>query len=306
MNTIKHRLPATDYRAAEGISNSSLKWFRKSPAHYKAFLDGKIEVESTRPQIVGTLTHSLVLEGRADFITMPENYIVKTGKCPSCGNESDAKKCSKCKVERVEIELTKPWRKGAEFCDAWEEIQTGQVVSADQAASIRAGANAIKQHPLASVLISNGQPEVSLFASCPKTGLQLKCRADYLKPREIIDLKTAQDASTRAFGRAIASYQYAAQAAFYSYVAQLNDLDICSFYFVALELEPIAMPNVIVLSPSDLEIATAGMHKTLRELAECMEQNEWPGYCQETPNLITLPPWAHVTDEPELIGATEL
>ncbi len=284
---ILHRLSATDYHASEGVSNSSLKWFRKSPAHYKAFRDGKIANEPTKPQQIGTLTHALILEGKADFVTAPTAYpidAIVAGVSP------------------------KPWNRNATYCKEWEASQKHPVISLDQAATIRAAQAAIKSHPLASALLSNGMPEASLYATCPKTGLLLKCRVDWLSGRRMVDLKTAQDASTRGFKRAIASYGYHHQAAFYTYVAQLCGLDIVEFDFIALELEPIPMPNVLILSEADLELATMELHKTLRELAECEELGEWKGYCGQDANKVTLPAYVHDTAEETLTltGATEI
>ncbi len=266
-NNIVHHLCAADYHAADAVSNTSLRWFRKSGLHYKAFRDGKIANESTKPQQIGTLTHALILEGKADFVTAPETYPGKGGD--------------------------KPWSKNATYCKEWEENQTDLVISSSQAAQIRAANATIKAHPLTSNLLSDGQPEVSLFAVCPKTGLQLKCRVDWLRKREIVDLKTARDASTKAFTGAIGRYHYHHQAAFYKYVCGILGLEIGDFYFIALELEPIPMPNVILLSEFDLELATKDLENTLEKVAECQAENKWVGYCGEQPAVVTLPPWVH-------------
>ena len=244
-------------------------------------IDGGIDVESSKAQQVGTLAHALILEGNADFVTAPATYPI---------DDPNGKK----------------WNRNAQYCKDWEAIQTDTVVSSIQANTLGAAQAAIKSHPLTSKLFSEGKPEVSLYATCPRTGLLLRCRIDWLKRDSIVDLKTASDASTGGFRRAMATYQYQNQAAFYKYVAELCGLEIGDFYFVALELEPIPMPNVVLLSEADLEIATASLHKTLRELVECKANNRWPGYCDDKPNYVTLPDYAHGYQEETLTGAIEL
>lgn len=288
-NKIRYDLTAEEYRKAPGISNSSLKWFRKSPAHYKAHLDGLLESEPSKAQKVGTLVHSLILESRIDYAVAPQTYVVTVKQCVQCLSVSDALKCKKCGIDRSEIKLVKPWNRNADFCAEWEAAQGKELVTHDEDYQIKRARDSVKSHPVAGPLFTQGFPEASLFARCPRSGFLLKARADYLKPRAIVDLKTAANADTQNFTRAIAKYQYAAQAAHYMYIARLLGLDVVDFYFVALELEPLPMPNVVLLKTSDLEIATEWLHRTLEELAECEAESHWPGYCDDEANVVELP-----------------
>lgn len=70
---------------------------------------------------------------------------------------------------------------------------------------------------------SSGHSEVSMFASCPETGLNLKCRFDRLSNNYTypLDVKSCCDATERGFSQAFGKYHYHVQAAFYLYVLKL-------------------------------------------------------------------------------------
>lgn len=280
-NRLVFDLSESDYAAAPGIRNSELKWFREySPRHFKAVRDGHLRVKPTAAQIEGTLVHSLVLEKRVDYVVHPEMY--------------------PCKPTKSDPRTEKPWTYQADFCKEWRDAQKAVVVSPAQAAQVKAGRDAVINHGFIGRLFTEGKSEVTGFAKCPRTGLLLKARFDYLKKREIVDLKKSVDADTHGFVRAIAKQKYVAQAAHYTYVAKLLGLDIVAFYFVAVELEPLAMANAIRISEQDMATATQSLYRTLEQVAECEAENHWPGYCDDEPNCPVLPNWAHDYEEEAL------
>ena len=79
-------------------------------------------------------------------------------------------------------------------------------------------------------LLSHGEPEVSFY--CENFfDIKVRVRPDYFKEGQyIIDLKSCQDASPRAFRYDILKYGWHIQAAFYMDVLEVND-----FYFIASE-----------------------------------------------------------------------
>jgi hypothetical protein len=66
----------------------------------------------------------------------------------------------------------------------------------------------------------DGYPEVVLIWHCPKTGVPMKARVDYLKLKAIVDLKSIANQRERSLENAIrfeiASYNYNVQPAVYS------------------------------------------------------------------------------------------
>jgi len=79
-------------------------------------------------------------------------------------------------------------------------------------------------------LLSNGEPEVSFYRE-NFIDIKARVRPDYYKEGQyIVDLKSCQDASPRAFRYDILKYGWHIQAAFYMDVLEVND-----FYFIASE-----------------------------------------------------------------------
>lgn len=89
----------------------------------------------------------------------------------------------------------------------------------DSIARIELAAAVIEKHPDLGKAFSGGAPEVSCFWTDPETGVPLKCRFDYLKPRAVTDLKTFSNPLgkpvDKAVAHAVASQKYHLQAAHY-------------------------------------------------------------------------------------------
>lgn len=84
---------------------------------------------------------------------------------------------------------------------------------------IEIAAAMIEKHPDLSKAFTGGMPQVSIFWVCPQTGVPMKARLDYLKPRAIVDLKTFANRRgmpiDRAIAYEIAAYRYHIQCAVY-------------------------------------------------------------------------------------------
>lgn len=148
-------------------------------------------------------------------------------------------------------------------------------------------------HAMSMLGDENLQAEVSFFADCPVTGLRLKCRPDGLLAERgiVFDIKTTQDASPRGFAKAVNSFAYDIQAAFYLYVLRLCGLtELNSFQFVAVEKTPPYCVQTHELSELYLANANRRMMQTLRQIAHANETNDfstgWPNV-----NQIHLPDW---------------
>lgn len=73
----------------------------------------------------------------------------------------------------------------------------------------------IHEHPIASKMFQLGYPEVSIFWRCPRTGIRLKSRHDYLKIFTTADYKTTKEISESGIGFAISFNGYIIQGALY-------------------------------------------------------------------------------------------
>lgn len=91
------------------------------------------------------------------------------------------------------------------------------LLDADLVKRIESAAHMIETHPQLGKAFSGGMPEVSVFWF-DESGVPCKARFDYLKSRAIIDLKTFELRDIppdKAIARAVATYRYHIQAAFY-------------------------------------------------------------------------------------------
>ena len=119
--------------------------------------------------------------------------------------------------------------------------------------------------------------EASLFAEHPGTGLLLKARPDIYSPELKVmgDVKSAQDASPRGFGKAIFRLGYHFQAAHYLMCARLVGWEVKHWGFLAVEKEPPYPAHFHTLDEEVLEYATRIIEATLEEIAEAKETKQY-------------------------------
>ncbi|WP_347291510.1 PD-(D/E)XK nuclease-like domain-containing protein [Kluyvera georgiana] len=123
-------------------------------------------------------------------------------------------------------------------------------------------------------LSAPGESEVSMFAECPETGLQLKCRFDRLSERHPypLDVKTCRDATEREFSQAFGRLHYHVQAAFYLYVLKLaTGRELNQFCFFALENTAPYKNCMYYIGEESLELGYKVMFDSLRKLKQCIE-----------------------------------
>lgn len=180
-----------------------------------------------------------------------------------------------------------------------------QLLKADDWTSIQAIRQAIAAHPMASkILDTPGRSERSLFGTCPRTGLELKCRPDYLTDSNwIVDLKTTKDASARSFQKSAAVYRYHVQAAHYLTVCELALKERPKgFLFIAVESSYPYAVQVFEASQSFVQVGAAEATRNLDALAHALDvypTNEpWPSYSDDIVRLD--PPTWLVPQLPEM------
>lgn len=168
-------------------------------------------------------------------------------------------------------------------------------------------AAAVQAHPIASALLNpdKGKPEQSAYRVDLKTGVELRCRFDWLPETDggrllIPDYKTAASAEPWTFARAAAAYGYHMQHAWYADMATALGLaqDV-SFVFIVQE--KVAPYVVTVLQLDDISV-DAGRRKNREAIdlyAQCMATDTWPSYTEGV-ELISLPAWA-TDDEMEMV-----
>ena len=158
----------------------------------------------------------------------------------------------------------------------------------------------IQRHPLASNLTRQPGDEIerSFFWVDPRTGVQLRVRADLLRLRTgsarslIVDGKTTMTARPERFARSAMDYGYHIQAALYVRAIKELGLDDDPLFLLLVQ-EKEAPYSVVVgqFAPDDLKIGDFLVDKAIDLYKHCKDTNSWPGYCATEPIMFELPGW---------------
>jgi hypothetical protein len=259
----------TEYHAHAAISKSHLDQVAKSPLHYWArYLDpNRVVPEPTPAMAIGSAVHTHVLEldqWDARYVSAPDGIDRRT------------------KAGKAEWE-------------AFTTAATGRTVlpKADADLVMRM-AHSVFSHPAAAMLLAlPGKAETTHMWTDAATGLECKCRPDWLTDdgRLMVDLKTTEDASPRGFAKSIAQWRYHVQASWYlDGIEQATGTRPEQFLFLCVEKKA---PYAVAVYAADAEMIAAGAHTAARDLdvlATCKAANAWPSYSDQI-EPISLPPW---------------
>lgn len=172
-----------DYHADKSaVNSSSLKHATKSDWAFSHSFWGPPK-EPTDAMKFGTLVHMAILEP----IKFKNSYVVE----PYFeGPTQDGKMSSQSKVAK---QMRAQWH---------SELPPGSVVvTIEEQDKIFAMIDSVLAHPTASMLLSNGKPELIGYWADKETGLNLRMMADFMAFNlgTLADLKTCQDSEWEAF-----------------------------------------------------------------------------------------------------------
>jgi exodeoxyribonuclease VIII len=257
------------YHAHPAISKSGLDLIARSPLHYWArYLDpNRMPTEPTAAMRLGTAVHTHVLEldqWQQRYITAPDG-------------------------------IDRRYKVGKEAWAAFEAQSEGRtVISREDADLVMRMGRSVFGHPAAAMLLGlPGKAETTHMWIDAATGLQCKCRPDWLTDdgRWIVDLKTTENASPREFARSIAEWRYHVQAAWYlDGLEQATGIRPEQFIFICVEKKA---PFACAVYAADAEMIAAGAQIAARDLevlATCKAADAWPGYSDQI-EPISLPAW---------------
>lgn len=255
----------SDYRAVKAVNWSNLKHMERSPAHYRAAVDGDLERPASPALAFGSLVHALTFEPA----TVDQFYAVE-------------------EVDR----RTKAGKERAEALAA----SGRELVKPDVYARAFRVANAVRTSPLVASYLDGARHELTVTWTHPGTGLACKGRLDWVHEptRTLLDLKTARDVGRRFFGR---------QSASLGYVGQLGGMyrDACRYglgwtperiLIVAVESAPPFDLAVYQLDSQAVEYGEATVDALLARVAECEASGNWPGAHPEVETL-DVPGWLY-------------
>lgn len=243
-----------EYHAYPAWNKSSLDLIARSPAHYRYGASR----QASRAMEIGSAVHAAILE--------PELF----------ANEYILLK-----------DVTD--RRASAYKEACKMFSSDKVLTGNEAANIIGIQETVK----CDLLSQPGYAEISVFATCPVTGLLIKCRFDYLtESGHALDLKTTQDARASEFAKSAFNYRYHVQDAFYRHAfAAATGTELQSFTFLAVEKEPPFYHAEYELDAEAQEIGQFYALRDLRTAADCERSGEWPAPVNETKTL-SLPYWA--------------
>lgn len=257
-----------EYHRHTAVSKSHLDQVARSPLHYwSRYLDpNRVVPEPTAAMAIGSAVHTHVLEldkWDATYAVAPDGLDRRTkeGKAAWAAFEAEAK--GRTVLSRADADLV---------------MHIGRAVFA---------------HPAAAMLLQlAGKAETTHMWTDEATGLQCKCRPDWLSDcgSIVLDLKTTEDASPAGFRKSIANWRYHVQAAWYLHGLKQAGHRPEQFIFVCVEKKP---PYAVAVYAADAEMIEAGMTTArldLDKLAVCKAADHWPGYSEQI-ETISLPGW---------------
>lgn len=262
MNTGILSLPDAQYRAAEGISKSALDYIAppRTPAHYKAYIDGLLRVETTPAMRIGQMIHRAILEPETvsgAWVVKPEGmkFTTKEGK-------------------------------------EWQAAQTLPIITSQEADTINGMRESVWAHPAVKQVLANAKTECSLFAN-DENGMLRKARIDALPEsgNVIVDIKSCQSADPDLMAKSVVSYRYDVQAAYYLDICRLLGLDKSEFLFVCVEKTAPYAVAVYALDQDAIAWGRKQYQRDLAAIADCESKDHWPAFTQDITTL-SLPAWA--------------
>jgi exodeoxyribonuclease VIII len=244
------------YADIDAVNWSTLQVMDRSPKHYRHRTE--TPRADTPAMLFGRCVHRAILE--PDTLA---DHVVTYGGTTRRGNAWDAFRA---------------------------EHEGKEILTAKERDAVAAVSDAVLAHPIAAeVLARAGEREAVRAWVDGETGIMCKCRADLLTDEgQIVEVKTARDVDPWAFARAVASYRYHGQVAFYADGAGLPGAP--APVIIAVEKDP--PYDVVVFDCAEVVDAGRRLYRRLLDrLAVCLESGVWPGMGAEVVRL-ELPAWA--------------
>ena len=265
---IHYNLPPAVYYVRElGVaSKSALDKLHKSPAHYRSWVEG-VEEEPTPALVFGSALHCAVLEPSR----FGDLYVFQ----PSDLGDGRTKE-GRAKREAFAAEA------------AGRTVLTAADGARLQAMTRRLHVDRV----LAELLADDAwQAEVTISWEDRETGILCKGRVDGLALTYgvALDLKSTEDASPQGFAKSVANFRYHVQAAMYQDGLKAHGVDVRKFVFAAIEKAPPFEGANYWLDQAAIDKGREAYQADLRTLADCIHNDEWPGY---TGGELRLPAWA--------------
>ena len=252
---IYYDMTNADYHATTAINASFLKsWVMKSPMH-------AVNAKSSISQLVadlGTATHSEALEASKKNVVCSDE---KTRATKAFKEHYELCKAQgKVLLPKKDFDMVKNMVHGM-------ITEDGEIV----------GGLMNDSHCGKLLKEKDKICEASIFVQHEPSGLLLKCRPDIYSPKLGVmgDVKTAQDASPRGFGKALFRLGYHIQASHYLLCAKILGWEVKHWGFLTVEKESPFPAHFHALSEEVIEYGTNVVEAALMEIAEAKETKKY-------------------------------
>jgi exodeoxyribonuclease VIII len=246
-----------------------MKHMLRSPAHYRAYLEGE-DCDSASRRF-GRAVHALVLEPHI----FHDKFAVWSGA-----------------------------RRGSQF-DTFAMQHCGKTILTqeefDRAQECALSLKVNAQFPLGTWLegvpalgIPEAHTEFTIVWIDEPTGIQCKARIDAHSPDPTplaVDLKTTDDCRTGSFERQFFRLNYDLQAAHYCEALRAFYGRAFPFALAVVEADAPHLSNMIMVSSDALTNGMAKRRYALERIRQCTETGVWPGYGYQQIEEIGLTPW---------------
>lgn len=242
-----------NYFDIDALSNSDLKHFKRSPAHYRWYKDNDQERKDHFD--FGNVVHLMVFE--------PDNIASKVFVFDE-NARPEPEKTFGSKMNRA-------WKK-----EQYEANKDKAIVTVHDFDLAKKVVNGIHKNRFASELIMDAKSEFEKTFEWEFNGVKCKSKLDIFNPAYNADIKTCVDAGPRQFIRDAWYYDYYRQAAMYNYGSSKNHLK--DFFFIAVEKEPPYGCAVYKCTRDLLEYGFNEYEELVDRFRTCKARNVWPGY----------------------------
>jgi hypothetical protein len=258
------------YHAVKALSKSGIDELLRSPAHFRAWLDGRGQDKQTEALLFGSVFHCLALEPAA----FTDRYFVRT----CSGSTKEGREETKQAAERG---LT--------------------LVPADMFRQATRMAQEVREHKLiARVLAGSPSIEASIYWNEEHAGASIPCKARIDLLGDVpgfgfvaVDLKSTTDASPVELSRSIFKWGYHRQAAWYRRALRSVGIDSSVFVLVAVEKDPPHIVTAANVADGAQAAALEELRFALRQYADCERTGVWPDYTDGAIIDLDLPDWAY-------------
>lgn len=187
------------------------------------------------------------------------------------------------------------WRtKAAQEARAAARLEGRAPILVKDYAAAEAMRDAVMENKLAAGILSEGRPEVSMWATDPETGVLMRGRIDWLRTNAFTDVKTsAGQVDPLEYARTAWKLRYHFQAAWYQRVLALNGIEDLPPLWVALSKDA---PHEVYVHQPDADMLARGhddVDQALELYAHCLATDIWPGLQDDQQiHTISAPRWA--------------